>query len=45
MTILRRYILKELFQFFAVSIITFTFILLVAKVFTFAAYDFHAPLR
>ncbi|MFH1672135.1 MAG: LPS export ABC transporter permease LptF [Pseudomonadota bacterium] len=35
MTILHRYILKELFQFFAVSIITFTFVLLVTKVFTF----------
>jgi lipopolysaccharide export system permease protein len=33
--ILHRYILKELFQFFAVSFITFTFILLVTKVFTF----------
>ncbi len=33
--ILHRYILKELFQFFAVSLITFTFILLVTKVFTF----------
>ncbi len=35
MTILHRYILKELFQFFTVSIITFTFVLLVTKVFTF----------
>ncbi len=34
--ILHKYILKELFQFFAISIITFTFILLVTKVFTFA---------
>jgi lipopolysaccharide export system permease protein len=33
--IIHRYILKELFQFFAVSIITFTFVLLVTKVFTF----------
>ena len=33
--ILYRYILKELFQFFAVSLVTFTFILLVTKVFTF----------
>ena len=33
--ILYRYILKELFQFFAISLVTFTFILLVTKVFTF----------
>jgi lipopolysaccharide export system permease protein len=33
--LLHRYIVKELFQFFAVSLIAFTFILLVTKVFTF----------
>lgn len=33
--ILHRYILKELFHFFGLSLVTFTFILLVTKVFTF----------
>jgi lipopolysaccharide export system permease protein len=35
-SILHRYIAKELFQFFLISLVTFTFILLVTKVFTFA---------